>query len=67
MSRSVEYKKVVTLELTCVVETHNDTNGGAYLLTDGDNEEWIPKSQCQDNEDGTFTMPEKFAYDRGFI
>lgn len=28
---------------------------------------WLPKSQVQDNMDGTFTMPEWLAKDKGFI
>jgi hypothetical protein len=39
----------------------------AYRLFDGAKTEWVPKSQCQDNGDGTFTMPEWLAKDKGFI
>jgi len=28
---------------------------------------WLPKSQCEDNEDGTFTMPEWLAKGKGLI
>lgn len=28
---------------------------------------WVPKSQVENNEDGTFTMPEWLALDKGFI
>lgn len=39
----------------------------AYRLFDGKKTEWVPKSQVQDNEDGTFTMPLWLAEDKGFI
>lgn len=38
-----------------------------YLLFDGDKEEWVPKSQVKKNDDGTFSMPEWLAMDKGFI
>lgn len=28
---------------------------------------WVPKSQVEDNGDGTFTMPEWLAMDKGLI
>lgn len=48
------------------VEVRRETDK-AWLLSDGDREEWVPKSQVEDNGDGTFTMPEWLAQDRGFI
>ena len=39
----------------------------AYRLYDGALTEWVPKSQVQQNDDGTFTMPEWLAQDKGFI
>lgn len=39
----------------------------AYQLFDGIKTEWMPKSQVEDNGDGTFTMPEWLAKDKGFI
>ncbi len=39
----------------------------AYRLYDGTKTEWVPKSQVEDNGDGTFTMPEWLAKDKGFI
>jgi hypothetical protein len=39
----------------------------AYRLYDGDRTEWVPKSQVEDNGDGTFTMPEWLAQEKGFI
>jgi RNase P/RNase MRP subunit p29 len=39
----------------------------AYRIFDGARTEWVPKSQSQMNDDGTFTMPEWLAKERGFI
>lgn len=47
-------------------ELRHETNG-AYRIFDGDRTEWVPKSQCQRNNDGTFTMPEWLAQEKGFI
>jgi len=40
---------------------------GAYRIFDGDRKEWVPKSQVERNDDGTFTMPEWLALEKGFI
>jgi hypothetical protein len=39
----------------------------AWRLFDGTKTEWVPKSQVEDNGDGTWTMPEWLAKDKGFI
>ncbi len=39
----------------------------ALRLYDGGRTEWVPKSQVEDNGDGTFTMPMWLAKDKGFI
>ena len=39
----------------------------AIRLSDGIKTEWVPKSQVEDNGDGTFTMPEWLAKEKGFI
>ena len=39
----------------------------ALQLFDGSKTEWVPKSQVEDNGDGTFTMPVWLAKDKGFI
>lgn len=39
----------------------------AWRLWDGSKTEWVPKSLVEDNKDGTFTMPEWLARDKGFI
>ena len=38
----------------------------AYLLNDGVTQAWVPKSQVEDNRDGTWTMPERLAIDKEF-
>ena len=39
----------------------------AWRLFDGSKTAWVPKSQAEDNGDGTYTMPEWLAQDKGFI
>lgn len=39
----------------------------AFRLFDGKKTEWVPKSQVEENKDGTYTMPEWLAKDKGFI
>ena len=39
----------------------------AFRLYDGKVTEWVPKSQVEDNGDGTFTMPLWLAMDKGFV
>ncbi len=39
----------------------------ALRIFDGKKIEWVPKSQVEDNKDGTFTMPEWLAQEKGFI
>jgi hypothetical protein len=38
----------------------------AWLLSDGRTTAWVPKSVCQDNQDGTFTLPASIAEEKGF-
>lgn len=39
----------------------------AFLLYDGKKEVWVPRAQVEDNDDGTFSMPEWLALDKGLI
>ena len=39
----------------------------ALRLFDGSRTEWVPKSQVEDNGDGTFTMPMWLAKNKGLI
>jgi hypothetical protein len=47
-------------------EIHGET-AKAWRLFDGKTTEWVPKSQVEKNDDGTFTMPEWLAKDKGFL
>lgn len=39
----------------------------AFRLWDGKRSEWFPKQFVEDNGDGTYTMPEWLAREKGFI
>jgi len=39
----------------------------AYLVFDGTKEAWLPKSVTENNNDGTFTIPEWLALKKGLI
>lgn len=39
----------------------------AWKIFDGTRTEWVPKSQVEDNGDGTYAMPEWLAKEKGFI
>ena len=55
--------KLATIDATIEHETEK-----AYLLDFGGKwREWVPKSVTEDNEDGTFTLPEKMAMEKGMI
>lgn len=40
---------------------------GAFLVTDGDNDYWLPKKLTENNGDGTFTLPEWLAVEKGIV
>lgn len=52
------------IEIAAEVRGESDK---ALRLHDGTRTEWVPKSQVHDNRDGTFTMPEWLAQEKGFI
>lgn len=66
-------------ELTDISAILRHETDNAYLLYDGRSEikkgdtaptelrVWVPKSQVEDNGDGTWTMPEWLAIEKGFI
>jgi hypothetical protein len=54
--------RLTDIEATVLQETEKAWR----LLVDGVTE-WVPKSQAEDNNDGTFTMPEWLAKEKGFI
>lgn len=39
----------------------------AYLVNDGDKDFWLPKQFTENNGDGTFTIPEWLAIDKGIV
>lgn len=39
----------------------------AFLVFDGAKEVWLPKSIVEHNDDGTWTLPEWLAKDKGLI
>ena len=39
----------------------------AYLVNDGDKDYWLPKKLTEDNGDGTFTIPEWLAVEKGIV
>ena len=47
-------------------ELHRDTDR-AFLLFDGSKKVWVPKAAVENNQDGTFTMPEWLAFEKGLI
>lgn len=57
-------KKHDIIEISADLRLETDK---AFLLYDGDKEAWVPKSQVENNSDGTFSMPAWLAMERGFI
>jgi hypothetical protein len=39
----------------------------AFLVTDGDKDYWLPKKLTENNGDGTFTLPEWMAIEKGIV
>lgn len=62
--------KLIDIEVQKIYETDD-----AYLLWDGVKRDhyngkvgaWIPKRICENNNDGTFTMPEDWAIEKGLV
>ena len=55
--------KLATIDATIEHQTEM-----AYLLDFGGKwPEWVPKSVVEDHEDGTFTLPENMAMEKGMI
>lgn len=54
------------VDLACVLKRETDK---AFLLKsiDTGKEGWVPKSQVENNNDGTFTMPEWLAEDKELV
>lgn len=54
-------------ELIDIAAELKGETAAAYRIYDGKTTDWVPKSQVQKNDDGTFTMPEWLAKEKGFI
>jgi len=54
-------------ELTDIACEIRHETPNAYRIFDGKTTEWVPKSQCENNGDGTITMPTWLAKEKGFI
>lgn len=54
-------------ELTDIAAELLHETDRAYRIYDGAKTEWVPKSQVEKNDDGTFTMPIWLAQEKGFI
>jgi hypothetical protein len=39
----------------------------AFLVTDGTKDYWLPKGMTENNGDGTFTIPEWLAVEKGIV
>ena len=39
----------------------------AFRIYDGKTTAWVPKRFVEDNKDGTFTMPQWLAEEKGFV
>ena len=55
------------VRLTDIAAELRHETRAAYLIFDGTREVWVPKSQVERNDDGTFTMPEWLAKDKELI
>lgn len=67
--RASKEPKIIEVDAEVLFETEK-----AYKLDDGKRDKdgkvigcWVPKSQCQKDDDGTIQMPEWLALDKGLI
>lgn len=65
--QAAHHKSNVKNGRTDIVAIAQNETDDALLLFDGELSAWVPKSQIEDNRDGTWTMPVWLAKDRGFI
>lgn len=52
------------IDIDCKILNETDKT---IRIDDGTKKEWLPKSQIENNKDGTVTMPEWLAIEKGFI
>jgi hypothetical protein len=62
MARKPSNADLVDIEAELLHETP-----GAYRIYDGKTTCWLPKSQVERNDDGTFTMPRWLATEKGLV
>lgn len=55
-------KKLADIECEIIATTEK-----AIRIDDGKEKHWLPKSLVEDNRDGTITLPEWLAKERGLI
>jgi hypothetical protein len=58
----MSHPKLFDFEATLKHETDN-----AFLVSDGEKDYWLPKSMTENNRDGTFTIPEWLAIEKGIV
>lgn len=65
----IEVKTVPRSYVDVIAKVIRETEGdnGAYLLVINGVEAWFPKKCARDNQDGTFSVLEEMAYDKGVI
>lgn len=51
-------------DIACEVRRETER---AWLIFDGEREVWLPKSQVENNGDGTFTLPDWLASEKGLV
>lgn len=54
-------------KLTDIMAEPRHETPRAWLIFDGGTQVWLPKSQAERNDDGTFTLPEWLAKEKGLI
>jgi hypothetical protein len=54
-------------KLTDIAGEKRGETKSAIRIYDGSKTEWVPKQFVEENGDGTFTMPEWLAREKGFI
>ena len=59
-----EVQKARLTDIACEVVRETER---AWLVFDGTREAWLPKSQVERNPDGTFTMEEWLAKEKGLL
>jgi hypothetical protein len=62
MTRSTGRSDLVDLEVEIVHQTER-----AVLVDDGRVKVWLPKAVVELNEDGTITLPEAVAFEKGLL